>query len=228
MNSGTFLGYRDEHGNEMHCARETCGDVACRRGCAQRVARVNPVGVAVVTGPGRRGDWMQTATGRAFWPLDPRIDEICIEDIAHGLSMNCRYGGHCLRFYSVAEHCVHMAHAAPEGFGLAALMHDASEAYLADVIRPIKARLTNYKAIEADLERMIAQRFGLAWPMPPEVKALDERIIADEKAQAMAPAPIKWTQWQEVPALGVTLQFWTPEVARDEFLKTFYWFGGKA
>lgn len=174
----------------------------------------------------RKGDWMQTATGRAFWPLDPRAEEICIEDIAHGLSLNCRYGGHCLRFYSVAEHCIHMANAAPTGFELAALMHDASEAYLADVIRPIKAHLTNYKTIEAELDRCIARRFGLTWPMPAEVKRLDEAIIADERAQAMAPAPQAWSQWQEVAPLGVTLQFWTPAVAKDEFLKTFYWFGG--
>lgn len=174
----------------------------------------------------RKGDWMQTATGRQFYPLDPRPEEIHIEDIAAALSKLCRYGGHCKHFYSVAEHCVLMAHAAPAEHALAALMHDASEAYLSDVIRPIKAHLVNYKAVEAALERAIAQRFSLVWPMPAAVKALDEAIIADEKMQAMLPAPVAWSQWAPVPPLHVNLQFWTPQKAEFEFLAAFRRYGG--
>jgi hypothetical protein len=172
--------------------------------------------------PVRKGDWMQTYTGRAFWPLDPRADELDIRDIAHGLSMQCRYGGHCLDFYSVAEHCVLMARFAPSGLELATLMHDATEAYLADVIRPLKRHLANYKTVEAELEQVIAQRYGLPWPMPPEVKRLDERIVADEKEQAMAPAPLPWAEWDNnsLP-LGVPLQFWSPKVAEEQFLRAF-------
>jgi hypothetical protein len=175
----------------------------------------------------RKGDWMQLVSGRAFWPLDPLPEEIHIEDIAHALAMNCRYGGHSVRFYSVAEHCVHMASKAPPGLELATLLHDASEAYLADVIRPVKAHLANYKEIEANLERCIAQRFGIAWPMPAAVKALDEAIIADERAQAMVPSAFPWSQWKPVPALGVTLQCWTPRRARAEFLLAFRRYGGR-
>lgn len=172
----------------------------------------------------RTGDWMQTASGRQFWPLDPRADEIHIEDIAAALSKLCRYGGHCKRFYSVAEHCVLMAHTAPDGLHLAALMHDASEAYLSDVIRPIKRHLQQYVEIEAALERVITRRFCLKWPMPAEVKELDERIIADEQAQVMAPPPVPWRERE--PALGVTIQFWTPEKAEFEFLAAFRRYGG--
>jgi hypothetical protein len=176
--------------------------------------------------PMRKGDWMTTATGRAFWPLDPQPEDICIEDIAAALSKLCRFGGHTVKFYSVAEHLVHCANKAPAGFGLATLMHDASEAYLSDVIRPIKAHLTNYKAIEADLERVIATKFALPWPMPPEVKALDEAIIADEKEQACAPSPpIPWSHWNnDTKPLGVTLQFWKPKRAEREFLRAFHSF----
>jgi hypothetical protein len=178
----------------------------------------------------RKGDWMQTFTGRAFWPLDPRADEIAIEDIAHGLSMQCRYGGHCQRFYSVAEHSVLMARAAPAGLELTTLMHDASEAYLSDVIRPLKRHLANFKTIESELERVIAQRFDLPHPMPPEVKRLDERIIGDEKAQALAPAPPLHDSCQDhhAPPLGVTLQFWQPWQAKREFLMAFFRCGGIA
>lgn len=176
--------------------------------------------------PRRYGDWMQTSSGRQFWPLDPRPEEIHIEDIAHALGMLCRYGGQCLRFYSVAEHCVLMARAAPAEYKLAALLHDASEAYLSDVIRPIKPHLSNYLEIEARLERAIAERFGLTWPMPAEVKRLDTAILADERDQAMAPPPVPWSQTTE-PPLGVTLQFWTPKRAREVFMCAFYYYGGR-
>lgn len=171
-----------------------------------------------------RGDWMQLASGRAFYPLDPRPEEIHIEDIAAALSKLCRYGGHCKRFYSVAEHCVLMAHAAPDGMHLAALLHDASEAYLSDMIRPIKRHLENYERIEAELERVIAQRFTLEFPMPAAVKALDNAILVNERDQAMVTPPQPWGLTE--PALGVTLQFWTPEKAEYEFLAAFRRYGG--
>lgn len=174
----------------------------------------------------RKGDWMQTYQGRQFWPLDPRPEEVYTMDIAQALSMSCRYSGQCLRFYSVAEHCVHVARAAPEPLKLTALMHDASEAYLSDVIRPIKAHLSNYLTIEAELERVIALRFGLAWPMPAEVKRLDTAILADERDQVMAPPPAPWPQIPGIEPLGVTLQFWTPEQAKREFLWAFDRYGG--
>lgn len=181
----------------------------------------------VRSGNARKGDWMQTYSGAQFWPMDPRASEVRIGDIAAALSKLCRYGGQCNRFYSVAEHCVHVANHAPEGLKLDALMHDASEAYLSDVIRPIKSFLTSYLEIEAGLERVIAERFRLTWPMPAEVKRLDTAILADERDQAMAPPPMPWPQTTE-PALGVTLQFWTPAVAQYEFLNSFYYYGGTA
>lgn len=177
--------------------------------------------------PLRKGDWMQTFTGKQFWPLDPRPEEISIWDIAAALSKLCRYGGQSLRFYSVAEHCVHVANHAPDELKLTALLHDASEAYLCDVIRPIKSSLTNYLEIEAGLERAVAQRFGLAHPWHPEVKRLDTAILADERDQIMAPPPVPWHQTTE-PALGVTLQCWSPAEAEGAFLESFLWYGGKA
>jgi hypothetical protein len=201
-------------------ARKFAVNIDCRV-CGTGPCRVEPAPTRK-----RRGDWMQLASGRAFYPLDPRPEEIHIEDIAAALSKLCRYGGHCKRFYSVAEHSVLMARAAPDGLHLAALLHDASEAYLSDVIRPIKAHLTNYRTIETELERAIAKRFCIAHPMPAGVKALDERIIADERDQAMLPAPQAWSQWTPVPPLGVTLQFWTPEKAEFEFLAAFRRYGG--
>jgi hypothetical protein len=174
----------------------------------------------------RKGDWMQTITGKQFWPLDPRPEEVDILDIAGALSKLCRYGGQCLRFYSVAEHCVHVANYAPDDLKLTALLHDASEAYLSDVIRPIKSHLANYLDIEAGLERVIAERFGLTWQWHHHVKQLDTAILADERDQAMAPPPVPWPQTTE-PPLGVELQFWSPNRARAEFILAFRRYGGK-
>lgn len=173
---------------------------------------------------GRVGDWMQTYTGLAFYPLDPRPSEINIADIAAGLSKMCRYGGQCTRFYSVAEHSVLVAEKAPDEFKLDALMHDASEAYLSDVIRPIKSSLTNYLQIEERLQRTIAERFALRWPMPARVKILDNAILADERNQNMARPPQPWHDTGG--PLGVELHFWTPAKASYEFLTAFYRYGG--
>jgi hypothetical protein len=166
-----------------------------------------------------RGDWMQTATGRQFWPMDPRPHEVFIDDIAHALSMLCRFGGHCLRFYSVAEHSVLIARAAAPEHKLWALLHDAPEAYIVDIVRPLKPFLIGYREAEQRLMRAICVRFNLHLELPADVKALDRSILADERIQAMAEPPRPWDG--EVAPLGIELQFWSPERARSEFISTF-------
>lgn len=170
---------------------------------------------------GHRGDWMQTATGRQFWPLDPRPDDVFIEDIAHALSLLCRFGGHCLRFYSVAEHSVLLARAAPAHLKKWALLHDAAEAYIVDVPRPLKPFLTNYKQAEAAVMRAIEFRFGLHLGLPDQVKRLDRAILVDEMQQNMAPSVASWTSLDGLDPIGVKLQFWTPRQARIEFMREF-------
>lgn len=173
-----------------------------------------------------RGDWIQTATGRQFWPMDPRPDDVCIDDIAHALSLLCRFGGHCLRFYSVAEHCVLLARVAPPEFGLWALLHDASEAYLVDVPRPIKPFLVGYSEAEDKIMRAVAVRYRLHLGMPAIVKQLDRAILMDERQQNMAGTSFAWSTDGE--PLGVELQFWSPEQARAEFLEAFAMLGGRS
>lgn len=167
-----------------------------------------------------RGDWIQTAMGRQFWPMDPRPNEVFIDDIAHALSLLCRFGGHCRRFYSVAEHSVLLSRAAARPFKFWALMHDASEAYVVDVPRPLKPMLAGYKQAEDKVMQAIAVRFGLHLGLPDIVKKLDRAILVDEVRQNMAPAPIAWLELDADP-LGVVLQFWDPDRARREFLREF-------
>lgn len=167
----------------------------------------------------RRGDWIQTFTGRQFWPLDPRVDDVSIIDIAHALAHQCRYGGHTARFYSVAEHCCILAEYAPDDLKFIALMHDAAEAYLVDVPRPIKKSLAVYYDIEAGLDRVIAAKFNLSHPWHPDVMALDTRICTDERLQLMATPPIPWSG--EMPALDVIIEGLLPAVAERRFLELF-------
>ena len=168
--------------------------------------------------PARVGHWMATYSGTRFWPCDPRPEEIHLTDIAHALSNLCRFGGHLRRFYSVAEHCVHICRAAPKPFKRVALLHDASEAYLVDMPRPIKMMLKEYKDIEARLEKCLAERFKLLYPYPAKIKELDNAILLTE-----------WTMFGTTPELlnhlgnlgtplPVKLEGWAPERAELEFL----------
>ncbi|PKA40469.1 hypothetical protein CWR43_28260 [Rhizobium sullae] len=189
--------------------------IGLRRGSGEHVVPPRPAW------PERRGDFLQTYRGGKFWPIDPRSEEVFIEDIAHSLSLQCRYAGHCHRFYSVAEHSVLMArHLRWEGMDVAlwALLHDASEAYLVDVPRPLKRHLPGYKEAEAKVMAAVCERFSLEKEMPAVVHDADTRIIGDELVNM---APMDWHDRYAGQELGVTLRYWSPAKAETEFLATF-------
>jgi hypothetical protein len=173
--------------------------------------------MSVETTEWARGDWMQIYSGGRFYPLDPRPDEIHSEDIAHALSLLCRYGGHVDRFYSVAEHCVLMSEWVPPEHALAALLHDATEAYVVDVPRPLKRYLPEYRTIEEQVWYAIAYRFGISFILPPMVKEADDRIILTERNALMSRAG-RWSVDDEYAALPVTVEGWPPEVAERRYL----------
>ena len=169
----------------------------------------------------RKGNWIQTFTGVQFWPLDPRSEEIVIEDIAHALSLLCRFNGHCKRFYSVAEHSVHTANLLPQEIKLWGLLHDASEAYIADIPMPVKRNLPDYKKIEINLMRAIAERFGLlSWPMPQEVKHVDAVLLATEKVALMGKEPAPWHKMPD-PVDESIIKGLSPADAEERFLSAF-------
>lgn len=172
-----------------------------------------------------RGDWMQTFSGWAFYPMSPHEDEIDPVDIAHALSMLCRYGGHVRRFYSVAEHCVLMSRAVSPENALWALLHDATEAYLGDMVRPVKRFLPAYARAEDRLMGVICKRFGLPATCPDEVKDADNRILRDERDALMGPAPLPWRSIENVPALGVDIGPWWPDEAERRYLERLHELG---
>lgn len=175
---------------------------------------------SVLENRGRIGDWMQTYTGKAFWPFDPRPDEIDIIDIAHSLANQCRYAGHCIKFYSVAEHSLLVSRLCSSENRLWGLLHDATEAYLVDLPRPIKWHLPDYKAIEIKLEIVIASRFNLPLPMPSEVKTIDDCILDLERIQNMSKPPYNWQVHNHL-GIETTIQNWNPAKAKRLFLAAY-------
>lgn len=140
--------------------------------------------------------YMHTSSGSKYYPMAPRAEDVQIEVIAHHLASKCRYSGavqHPTRpdliLYGVGEHSVYVRNDVldqgfPE-FELEALLHDAAEAYIGDIIRPLKyapAIYEPFKQIEVLNEQIIAERFNLIYPFPAQIKLADEAVTAKECA----------------------------------------------
>lgn len=170
----------------------------------------------------RKGDWLQTFTGRQFWPLDPRPEEIFIEDIARALSMQCRFAGHVRQFYSVAQHSLAVSLLVPEAHALWGLLHDAAEAYLVDLPRPIKRHSIlgdEYRAIEATIMAAVCRRFGMRELEPYAVQKADLMLLMTERRDVLAPSIYAWSI--EAEPLPDRLIPMSPDVAEALFLRRF-------
>lgn len=163
-------------------------------------------------------NWIMLGSGRPFRPFAPDPADIDIADIARALSRICRYGAQTSRFYSVAEHSCLVADFVPAGLRLAALLHDAAEAYLGDIPRPIKKHsdMAGWRIAEERVEAAIAQRFGLPATMDPVIKDIDDRIILDEWNALMPATDL------DIGVSGARLEVqffgWDPATAEAEFL----------
>jgi len=167
--------------------------------------------------------WIQTYTGQVFQPLSPKPETINITDIAHALSMICRFNGHTRRFYSVAEHCVVMSQMVPPQYSLDALMHDAAEAYIADVARPIKPLLGGYKAIEDSLLAAIYHKYSLTLSDKAKdaIEVSDLRMLMTERQQLMSIHAPEWESLKDIEPYEIELQCWSPEEAEYQFYARF-------
>ncbi len=182
------------------------------------------------------------ASGALFDILDPEGSDFTLQDIAHGLGRVCRFAGQSSRFYSVAEHCVHVARLVPLAHARAALLHDASEAFIGDVTRPLKALLPDYREIEARIEDAIATRLlsaeehavaGGAFPSDPfkvpVIKKADAAMCLIEARQLMPAAP---GYWSSLPvdrdtvelAKDVRVDCKPPEAASHSWLRAWHRF----
>ena len=166
--------------------------------------------------------WIQTYGGRKFHPLDPRPGDVRITDVAHALSNLCRFTGHSRYFYSVAEHSVRASWHVPAEDAMWALLHDASEAYVNDLARPVKRSpgLAFYREAERRLQGVICVAFGLPLEEPMSVRIADLRMLMTERRDLMATPPEPWAETDE-PYPERIGRPWQPHAARAEFRARF-------
>jgi uncharacterized protein len=166
--------------------------------------------------PGKRGHFMTTFSRTRFWPMDPRAEDMNIVDVGHHLAQQSRFNGALDYFYSVAEHCVLGSYLVPQEHAFEFLMHDAAEAWLGDLIRPLK-NFTGlgdyYKAIEANVERVVKQKWGLAEVTPSVVKDVDQEMCLIEMTQGRSEGLVSKPR--------INLFFWRWDRAEREFMARF-------
>jgi hypothetical protein len=170
------------------------------------------IAVRVETGP-----TIMLHSGAWFDFGAPASSNFTIEDIAHGLANICRYAGQCRDFYSVAEHSVLVSEVAT-GFELESLLHDAAEAFIGDITRPLKQLLPDYKAIERRVQEAIFVRFGLNPDLPSEVRDADLRVLAAEQSQIMPEGTDYWVGLQKIQPASVIVRHLLPAQAKRAFI----------
>jgi len=165
----------------------------------------------------RRGEWLQLNSGNRFWIDDYRVGDFLIEDIAHALSNTCRWAGHTDQFYSVAQHSAIVACHVPPHLRKEALLHDAAEAYLGDVPRPLKRLIRDYKARENLLQAHICTQYDLPIWLSQEIKEVDNALTVDER-RCLISASSEDHDWQFKVGLGIEITPMHPRQAEQAFL----------
>jgi uncharacterized protein len=173
---------------------------------------------------------IRTFTGKLFNVLEPNPEDVDVRDIAHALSNQCRFTGHTNVFYSVAEHSERASHLVPEHLALCTLLHDATEAYLVDLPRPIKSASNLgviFKQMENVIWSAIARRFDLPDPLPKEVKIADAQMLRTEKRDLMNVKDDAWylNTWVDAdvePLKSNIIPLALPFQAEQAFLDRFH------
>ena len=173
--------------------------------------------------------WIQTRSGGRFYPLDPKPEHVNLRDIAHALARQCRFSGHTSRFYSVAEHSVRVAMRVFEEthdpvLALLGLLHDASEAYLVDLPRPLKhdPAFAPYLAAERACMDAILRHVGFTvTALPDVVKRADASLLADEAQEFMRPVSDEWLAAMPPAEPMEHEPGWSPNRAEQAFARAF-------
>ena len=174
--------------------------------------------------PKDRGPWILTYTGQHYYVCDPSPREVRLADIAHHLAMLCRYTGACAQFFSVAEHSILVSQVVPPEYALAGLLHDAAEAYVGDLSRPLKqsGAVDGHLEIERRNWHAIAARYGVAPELPECVHVADWQVCLAEKAVLM---PVDGVPWRHPrypnTAADVPIHCMSPYMAEKAFLRRF-------
>lgn len=173
----------------------------------------------------RVGNSIQTFTNKLFWPIDPRPEDVCIEDIAHALSNKCRFSGHTKDFYSVAQHSVIVSQVCDPEDALWGLLHDGSEAYLVDMPKPLKIlpEFQWFVKVEDAVQLAICKHFGLSEKQPESTHTADRIALVTEKRDLMPPGSPErdWQKKYKEKPLEDRIVGWSPEYAKKQFLNRF-------
>jgi len=162
---------------------------------------------------------IQLYSGEYFDYTRPDDGPYHITDIARSLSNLCRYTGHVSHFYSVAQHCVLASQMAPPFLQMAALLHDAAEAYLGDVNSPLKTMLPDYARLEEQVERALFERFHVPWEQMAQIKSIDWKMLATERFALM---PLDDTNyWPDHHPYLINIRPWDPLEAEQQYLNRF-------
>ena len=166
------------------------------------------------------GDWIQTYTGKRFYPFDPKPDEVDLEDIAHSLALSCRFNGHCSDFYSIAQHSVIVSQIVKPEQGLPALLHDAAEAYIGDIIRPVKKNLEGIEEIEEKIQGVILSYFGVTNYDAKEIQRADDIALITEKRDLKKGSVDDWPESSQYKnqLLKETIVPLSPQESKELFL----------
>lgn len=171
--------------------------------------------------------WIQTFSGKKFYPLNPKIEDIEILDIAEALSKQCRFSGHIKEFYSVAQHSVYVSYLCNKEDALCGLLHDASEAYLVDLPKPIKdsGLFDNYKIFEKTLQDLVYQKFCNVSIEPKSVKIADMIMLSTEAKSLLNNIHEEW----QLPTdpLDFIVSGFSPDKAKEMFMNRFEELYGK-
>lgn len=169
--------------------------------------------------------YIATVSGKQFFLLEPRLEDIDIYDIAHALSMQCRWTGHCKFHYSVAQHSYYCSFIGPDSEAFDRLMHDAPEAYIGDLNRPLKHYTEAgiaYRRQEAIIQKAIAERFGYSVIEPTSVKLADNCMLYAEKEQIVGAKFEEAESWDRYDkSYAISIEEWSPSKAKQMFLTRF-------
>jgi 5'-deoxynucleotidase YfbR-like HD superfamily hydrolase len=165
--------------------------------------------------------WIVTNTGKRVDLNNVQLNQICIEDIAVSLSKQCRFNGHCNGFYSVAQHSVLVSEIVSTEFKFEALMHDATEAYIGDMVSPLKGLIPDFQRYEDYLWQVIATKFGLNPRLSADTKQADMIMLATEKRDLMPHHPDPWPALEGITPINHCITAWGSKISYDRFMEAF-------
>lgn len=174
----------------------------------------------------KKDSWLQTYSGARVSVMNPQPEQMLIEDIATALSKQCRFNGHCKEFYSVAEHSIRGAYLALGLYGVDVakefLLHDATEAYMGDMIRPVKLMIPQFSEMESNFWRAISTRYNLPFIHSEEVHYLDNVMVTWEKRDLL-PYAEDWPNLPDIAPMKLDRLYPHTNIAatREEFLQMF-------